>query len=132
MIITIDKHGGVPIYRQLMDQLKEQIMTGRLPEGTQLESVAVLSQQLKINPMTISKAYSSMVQDGLLERRTGVGLFVNKIRSDTRHRATHSMLAGAINNVVNLALQMHLSEEEALRLLGETYRKTARRSDKHA
>jgi GntR family transcriptional regulator len=129
MLVSLNKHSGVPIYRQLMDQLKEQILTGRLAEGAQLESVAVLSQQLKVNPMTVSKAYASMVQDGLLERRPGIGVFVNRIRSESRNREVNAMLVDAIDTVVNLALQMRISEQEASRLLNERYRKAARRSD---
>jgi GntR family transcriptional regulator len=127
MLISLDKHGGIPIYRQVMDQLKEQIMTGRLEEGTQLESVAVLSARLKVNPMTISKAYASMVQDGLLERRAGVGVFVNRIKNDTRNREKNAMLAEALGWVVSLAQQMEMSEQEVAKLLTEHYRKAARR-----
>jgi GntR family transcriptional regulator len=129
MLVSLNKHSGVPIYRQLMDQLKEQILTGRLAEGAQLESVAVLSQQLKVNPMTVSKAYASMVQDGLLERRSGIGVFVNRIRTEARNREVNAMLVDAVDTVVNLALQMKISEQEASRLLNERYRKAARRSD---
>jgi GntR family transcriptional regulator len=127
MLISLDKHGGIPIYRQVMDQLKEQIMTGRLPEGTQLESVAALSARLKVNPMTISKAYASMVQDGLLERRAGVGVFVNRIKSDTRNREKNAMLTEALGWVVSLARQMDISEQDVTRQLAEHYKKAARR-----
>ena len=54
MLISLDKHSGVPIYRQFMDQVKYQILTGSIPEGDQLKSVREFASLLKINPMTIS------------------------------------------------------------------------------
>ena len=123
MIINIDPHGGIPIYRQVIGQIKRQIMTGQLPEGEQLESVSVLSKRINVNPMTISKAYSYMVEEGLLERRSGIGVFVNKIRSDTRNRVKTTMLSEAINAAVTLALQMDISESEATRMFAEHFSK---------
>jgi DNA-binding transcriptional regulator YhcF (GntR family) len=70
-----------------------------------------------------------MVQDGLLERRSGIGVFVNRIRTEARNREVNAMLVDAVDTVVNLALQMKISEQEASRLLNERYRKAARRSD---
>jgi GntR family transcriptional regulator len=125
MIIEIDTHGGVPIYRQVMDQVKHLIMTGQLAEGEQLESVKRLSTRLKVNPMTVSKAYSFLVQEGLVERRRGVGLFVGQIRSDTKTRLKNSILADALKKAASLAAQMDIGEEEAMRLFGKHFRQIA-------
>jgi GntR family transcriptional regulator len=114
MIIEIDTHGGVPIYRQVMDQVKHLIMTGQLAEGEQ-----------KVNPMTVSKAYSFLVQEGLVERRRGVGLFVGQIRSDTKTRLKNSILADALKKAASLAAQMDIGEEEAMRLFGKHFRQIA-------
>ena len=69
MLITIDHHSGVPVYRQLMDQIKFHIASGLLKPGDQLPTTRVLSGELEINPMTISKAYSFLEMEGLVERR---------------------------------------------------------------
>lgn len=130
MIINLDKHGGVPIYRQVMNQLKEQIMTGHLAEGTQLESVSQMSGRLKVNPMTISKAYAALVAEGLLERRSGIGVFVNKIKAEIRTREKKAMLSDAVKSAVNLALHMDISEEEIRQLLSEQYRLNSRKNSK--
>ena len=76
MLLQIDHHSGQPIYRQVMEQIRRQILAGHLGEGEQLASVRELAGQLNVNPMTISKAYSLLEIEGLLERRRGVGLFV--------------------------------------------------------
>jgi GntR family transcriptional regulator len=67
MLFEIDTHSGVPIFRQIIDQIRKQITTGLLPEGRQLETVRDLAARLKVNPMTISKAYSLLEAEGLLD-----------------------------------------------------------------
>ena len=123
MILNLDLHGGVPIYRQVMDQVRRQILIGHLGVGEQIESVKSLSSRLKINPMTVSKAYGFLVEEGLLERRRGVGLFVRSIRKDVKRRQQDRMLDRAMNKVAALAVQMGIPEEEALRLFVDQYRK---------
>ena len=122
MILTLDLHGGVPIYRQVMDQVRRQILIGRLAPGAQIESVKGLSVRLKVNPMTISKAYGFLVEEGLLERRRGVGLFVRLIRKDVKRRQQDRMLDRAMSKVAALAVQMGIPEEEAVRLFADHYR----------
>ncbi len=123
MILNLDLHGGVPIYRQIMDQIRRQILIGHLQVGEQIESVKSLSARLKINPMTVSKAYGFLVEEGLLDRRRGVGLFVRAIRKDAKKRQQDQLLDRAMNKVAALAVQMGMSEKEALRLFSDQYRK---------
>lgn len=123
MILELDLRGGVPIYRQIMDQVRRQILIGRLPVGEQIESVKSLSARLKVNPMTVSKAYGFLVEEGLLERRRGVGLFVRSIRKDVKRRQQDQMLERAMSKVAALAVQMQIPEEEARRLFVDQYRK---------
>ena len=123
MILDLDLHGGVPIYRQVMDQVRRQILIGHLHSGEQIESVKSLSARLKVNPMTVSKAYGFLVEEGLLERRRGVGLFVRSIRKDVKMRQQARMMDDAMGKVAALAVQMGIPEEEALQLFGNQYRK---------
>lgn len=130
MIFDLDLHGGVPIYRQVMDQVRRQILIGHLTGGEQIESVKDVSSRLKINPMTVSKAYGFLVEEGLLERRRGVGLFVRSIRKDVKRRQQDRMMDRAMNKVAALAIQMGIPEEEALRLFVDQYRKLDSRTSK--
>jgi GntR family transcriptional regulator len=122
LVLDIDPHGGLPIYRQVMNQIRRQVMTGQIDAGEQLESVKSLSTRLKVNPMTISKAYGFLVEEGLVERRRGVGLFVSQVRADSRRRQQKTMLRDAFGKAAALAVQMGISEEEAARLLSEQLR----------
>jgi GntR family transcriptional regulator len=123
MLIDIDVHGGIPIYRQVIDQVRRLIMTGQLGEAEQLESVKNLSTRLKVNPMTVSKAYSFLVQEGLVERRRGVGLFVAQLQIDTKKQIKSSVLTEALRKAASLAVQMDISERQATDLFGSLFKK---------
>ena len=67
---------GVPIYRQILDQVRAQIATGRLAAGEFLPSVRQVAGELAVNPMTVSKAYSLLERDGVVELVRGQGMRV--------------------------------------------------------
>ena len=67
-----------PIYRQLRDRLVEMILEGVFPEGESLPSVRQVSSDLRINPITVSKAYQMLVEDELVEKRRGLGMYVTE------------------------------------------------------
>ena len=65
---------GVPVYRQLMDQVQAEVSSGRLTPGDLLPSVREVARQLQINPMTASKAYSKLEAQGVVELVRGQGM----------------------------------------------------------
>ncbi|WP_374764319.1 GntR family transcriptional regulator [Yunchengibacter salinarum] len=65
-----------PIYRQLKEKVANAIMEGALSEGEALPSVRSVAVDLQINPITASKAYQELAQDGLVEKRRGLGMFI--------------------------------------------------------
>ena len=65
-----------PIYRQLADRLTGQLLAGDPPEGEAMPSVRVLAGQYLINPLTVGRALQMLVDDGLVESRRGVGMYV--------------------------------------------------------
>ena len=65
-----------PIYQQLADQLAAQLLDGDPPEGEALPSVRTLASRYLINPLTVSRALQALVDDGLLESRRGLGMYV--------------------------------------------------------
>src|SRR5829696_5019926 len=77
--LQVSPTSGVPIYRQLLDQIRSQIASGRLPADSFLPSVRQLAQQLQVNPMTVSKAYSLLERDGLVELLRGQGMRVKSL-----------------------------------------------------
>ena len=112
MLLQIDHHSGQPIYRQVTDQVRRQILAGQLGEGEQLVSVRDLAAQLKVNPMTISKAYGLLEAEGLLQRRRGVGLFIARIRPDQKSQSKSQLLEQILTRAVAAAVQFDIPEEQ--------------------
>ena len=82
MDIIISNSSGVPIYEQIEEQIKSQIMTGELAEGDALPSMRVLAKDLKISIITTKRAYEDLEREGFIESVTGKGSYVKGINSD--------------------------------------------------
>ena len=78
MIFRPNPSTGVPIYLQLMEQVKHGIETGALKPGDQLPGIRPLAEELVINPNTVAKAYRELEHEGVIELRHGAGAFVSK------------------------------------------------------
>jgi len=122
MLLEIDHHSGVPIYRQVVSQIRQQIVTGGLRQGDKLETVRDLARRLKVNPMTISKAYSFLQMEGLVERNRGIGLFVAKAKKGRKEKIRARLLEDAINKAAVTVIQLGVSKEEAAQLFLKQYK----------
>jgi GntR family transcriptional regulator len=116
MLIAVDPHSGVPVYRQLMDQIKFHIASGLLKVGDELPSTRSLSAELGVNPMTISKAYGYLEQDEIVERRPGRPLVVKAPGKGAARKRKLDQLAKALEPVVTMIRQLGITREEALDL----------------
>ena len=74
--LQIDDRSGVPVYRQMMDQMKYYVAGGTLRPGDQLPSIRELAGALAVNPTTVVKAYTELEREGVIEMRHGKGEFV--------------------------------------------------------
>ena len=74
--MTREWHDGLPIYRQLRDRVVHMILDGVLKEGDPLPSVRNVASEFRVNPLTVLKAYQELVDEGLVEKRRGLGMFV--------------------------------------------------------
>jgi GntR family transcriptional regulator len=108
---------GVPIYLQLMEQVKHAVETGALRAGEQLPGIRPLAEQLVINPNTVAKAYRELEHEGVIELRHGAGAFV---AAGTRPRELADKLRGAqaaVQQTVERLRRQGLSDEEIRRLV---------------
>jgi len=121
MLLEINHHSGVPIYRQVIEQIREQIMAGQLKQGQQLSSVRELAEQLRVNPMTISKAYSLLELEGLAERRRGMGLFAARLRKDQEGHTKTKLLEDILRKAVVTAVQFEIPLEKVKEMLTKLY-----------
>ena len=121
MLLDINPHSGVPIYRQILIQIKRSIMAGRLKPGDKLPSVRHLAGQLKVNPMTISKVYSFLENDGFVTRQRGVGLFVEPISPESIEDKAGDLLSDTLFSTVSLALELGISKEMTIEMLEKVF-----------
>lgn len=82
MDILISNSSGVPLYEQIEEQIKGQILSGELAEGDALPSMRILAKDLKISIITTKRAYEELERDGFIYSVTGKGSFVKGINSD--------------------------------------------------
>jgi GntR family transcriptional regulator len=116
MLIVVDPHSGVPVYRQLMDQIKFHVATGLLNPGDELPSTRVLSAELGINPMTISKAYSYLEKDEVVERRPGRPLVVKSHNQEETRDRKMAQLRENLMPTVRMVKQLGINDNEAIRI----------------
>jgi GntR family transcriptional regulator len=80
LTLSVDLKSGVPIYRQIIDQVKSGIATGTVGPGDRLPTVRQLSVDLAVNPNTVSRAYNELELTGLVETHMGSGTFIGHKR----------------------------------------------------
>ena len=116
MILKPNPSLGVPIYLQLMEQVKHAIETGALKPGDQLPGIRPLAEELVINANTVAKAYRELEHEGVLELRHGAGAFV---AASARGQKVADKLRGAqplIASTVDKLRAKGLSDEEIRRM----------------
>ncbi len=119
MLIVVDPHSGVPVYRQLMDQIKFHIASGLLKPGDELPSTRALSAELGVNPMTISKAYSFLEREDVIERRPGRPLIVKALPTDQLQDRKLEQLRESFAPTITMIRQLGIDEAEARRVFDE-------------
>jgi GntR family transcriptional regulator len=117
-VFILNPQSGVPIYRQLLEQVRRMVASGHLQPGTELPSVRELAVTHAVNPMTISKAYSMLEAEGLLERNRGKPMTVaSQSRAQSPITKRLQQLDPLLDQVVLAARQLQLSETEFLKAL---------------
>jgi GntR family transcriptional regulator len=103
MVFRTNPSTGVPIYLQLMEQVKHAIETGALRPGDQLPGIRPLAEELVINPNTVAKAYRELEHEGVIELRHGAGALVSRqagARKATEQvRAAQTIVASAVERL---------------------------------
>lgn len=113
----IQPSSGVPIYRQIMEQVAALITSEKLKPGDLLPSVRQMAGDLEINMMTVSKAYTRLEADGLIERVRGTGMRVRACTTDGSPAARVEELRPMLESVVTRGLQLGLTDAQILSAL---------------
>lgn len=121
MDIIISNSSGVPIYEQIEEQIKSQIMTGELVEGDALPSMRVLAKELKISIITTKRAYEDLERDGFIESVTGKGSFVKGVNSDMVKENMMFAIQELLETAIDKAILGKISYEKMCEMLQLLY-----------
>ena len=116
-MFAIKLNSGIPIYRQVVDEIVRQIDRGQLLKGDLLPSVRQLATELGVNPMTVSKAYSLLESNSVVERKRGVGMIVIK-----KAEKPIEYLRPTIERLVADAQHLGLSNTQLNKLIKELWK----------
>lgn len=109
-----------PIYLQVRDRLEDMIMKGQLKEGDQAPSTTEMASFYKINHITVGKGVSQLVDEGVLYKRRGIGMFVAEgAREKLRKNRTRTFVIDYIHPMIDEAEKLGLSNEEILQKINE-------------
>jgi GntR family transcriptional regulator len=113
IVLTVDPRSGVPIYLQLIEQVKRSVAIGILTAGEQLPTVKQLALDLTINPNTVAKAYRELERDGVIETAAGRGSFVrsNGVADSTKSAAS-DVARDSIESVIRDAKSLGLTRTD--------------------
>ena len=114
MIVSVDPHSGVPVYRQLIEQIRFHVASGLLRSGDEVPSTRALSAALGVNPMTISKAFQLLEQEGVLERRPGLPSVISAGAGGEPVTARLDQLRAGLRPAATMARQLGVTPAEAV------------------
>jgi len=116
--VSINTGSSEPIYRQLIEQVKRRVAAGQIRAGDEIPSVRELAQALAVHPMTISKAYSMLEAEGVLERRRGLSMVVAAQHRRAQPAASRiELLRPTLERAAQEARQLQLPRAEVLALM---------------
>ena len=115
--IVISNSSDLPIYAQIKEQVKEQILTGELAENETLPSLRQLARDLKISVLTTTRAYNELEQEGFITSRQGKGFFVMSSGSNLIREQLIKEVEKNLNNAILAAGRIPMSDDEIVSLL---------------
>lgn len=119
MLIRIEPGSGVPITRQIVDQIRSRCAAGLLKSGDRLPSVRELARQIAVNQNTILKAYERLTAEGVLEMRHGEGTFVADFATGKQLKREKTAVEEDIDRVLRRAAALGMGEPQIRTLLDE-------------
>ena len=121
MQIHISTSDGVPIYVQIVNQVKYLVASGRLKAGDELLPIRVLAERLIVNPNTVARAYRELEAAGLVEKRRTAGTYVSDQGSPLARRERVRILSERIDALLAEAQQMDISKDDLLKLIEQRH-----------
>ncbi len=121
MQIHITASDGVPIYLQVVNQIKYLVAAGRLSAGEELPPIRVLAEKLVVNPNTIARAYRELEIAGIVEKRRTAGTYISDQGSPLARRERMKILTERVDQLLAEAGNMSVSLEDVLKLIQQRF-----------
>jgi GntR family transcriptional regulator len=119
MILQINFKSGMPIYLQIVDQIKTAAASGALQPGEAIPSIRPLAEELRVNRNTIAKAYTELESLGVIETLPGRGSFLKENQSALRKEARRKLLIEDVDQAIVQAHHLQVPRDEFLKLIQE-------------
>jgi GntR family transcriptional regulator len=119
MLIEISLQDGVPIYRQIVNQIKYLVASGKIREGDELPPIRTLAEQLSVTPNTIVKAYGELEDEGVILKRRGAGTYVADLKSPLARKEQRRILEQRADALLTEAIQLNFTYDQVLELLAK-------------
>ena len=119
--IHIATNDGVPIYLQIVNQIKYLVGSNRLMSGEELPPIRVLAEQLLVNPNTVARAYRELEMAGIVEKRRTAGTYISDQGSPLTRRERIKILTERIDALLAEARQVDISVDEVVKLLEQRH-----------
>jgi GntR family transcriptional regulator len=110
--IAISTGSSVPIYKQITDQVRLAVATGKLSIDDQLPSVRALAEELVLNPNTVARAYGDLAREGLIEARAGRGVFIIRKRKVFTREEGRRRLEPLLDSLIGEAMAMDFTGDD--------------------
>ena len=117
MYIVLSNSSDLPIYEQIKEQVKPQILSGELSENEMLPSLRQLAKDLKISVLTTTRAYNELEEEGFITSRQGKGFFVMPRGSDLLREQLIKDVETNLNNAILSAQRASMTDDELVQLL---------------
>ena len=121
MQLHISPRDGVPIYRQIVNQVKYLVGSGRLAPGEELPPIRVLAEQLVVNPNTVARAYAELEHAGIVTKRHGAGTYISENGSPLKRSVRQQVLVERANALAVEARHLGADVGEIINLVRERF-----------
>ena len=119
MRIELNFKSGLPVYLQIVDQVRAATASGALRDGDPLPSIRPLAEELRVNRNTVAKAYTELEKQGIIQTVAGKGCFVRENQSPLRKQVRRGMLITEIDQAVVAAHHLQVGRDEFVSLVRE-------------
>lgn len=109
--------GAAPLYEQIVETIKREVASGRLPAGSPMPSFRALAAQLAVSLITVKRAYEELERDGIILRHQGLGTFVAPGGSDRSRSERRSVAVEALRTAVRAGREAGLEDRELVEML---------------